>query len=258
MEGYGVQLVDLVELIGKAMLQVHVIIAAVVPGGLDIVGSGILVQSPPRRGVGIQGAPLHPAAVTGSADDVGAGLSVLQRVDHLIFRHHCRIEVCRSSRRKQGRSALSELIHSRDIHRVLRQILQPRNGIAVGGNAFYLLIFAVIVAALFVVQVVGDRILHQLPGYHDALIFPHCGYIVRLVRLFGGLGDRGDGVSVSAAPCAVHRLHPHLVFLIVDQLFAPVGADVQSVLRHHHRLRRIGAHRHDLHLIARDIGTGLP
>ena len=169
------------------MLQAHIVKSAIVPGALAVIGEGILIHcSPCRALLDIQRACFH-FAVHGGAYDMRACRSALADVDHAVFRYDGGIEVCGDRGCRQGRIALSQLIDSGDIDRVFRQILQTCERIAVGSDSRNHLIFTV--AALPVVQIVRQRVLHLLPGHHDALVFPHSRHIVRFIRLAGRLRD---------------------------------------------------------------------
>ena len=188
---------------------------------------------------------------------MGAVFSLLIQIDHPVFGYDRRVGVESDGSGGQGRTALPVLIDACDINRVFRGIGQSGNGIAVCRDALYLLILSL--AGLLVIQVVGAGIFHLFPGYFDALIVSRRGYIVRFVRFSAGLRRGGHTFTVSAAPGTVHGLHPHLILLVIHQLLAPKGDNVERILRNHHGLRRQpGLDLADLHLIACDIVFRIP
>ena len=126
-EGDGIHLVGLIKFIQKPVFGVepgaHRVVSAVVPAALQIVGCRVMIHGSPRAArFRVKRAVLH-AAEHGSIDDMCALLPLFPHVDQIILGHHRRIGILGPGCRRQGRPAFPEVVHSRHIDRVLREIL---------------------------------------------------------------------------------------------------------------------------------------
>ena len=210
-------------------------------------------RAPRGTRLGIQGAVYHGCR-HGRADDMRPRLSGLSGIDQVIFRDNRRAQVRGQSRCGKRRPALPEFIYARDIYGILREILRPRYGITVFFNILNLLVLTR--SALLIIQIIGNRILHILPGHIHPLVSSPGGYVVRLIRLARRQGNRRHLRAVAAAPRAVYGLHANPVLQVIGQLLAPKAGNIQGIHRCQHRL--LAAALADSDLIACNIDARIP
>ena len=186
-------------------------------------------------------------------------LSALSGVNQLILRHNRRFCIRSNRQGNNRRTTLAKLVYTRHIYLVCGQIFQSADCVSVfldiAGN-FPELFFALLCLEI---HIIGNGILHILPGHNNASELPCRIHKIRRIRRSAGLRYGLHGIAVTTAPCTVGRLDLQIILLIVSQLILHIRSNIQCIASHRYRLNFLAlTFLPDGNFISGDIDAGIP